>query len=452
VVRTRPALGAALSLLLTACASPEAQREQDHVRDALLELESRPPVADTALVGTLTLADVIAYARARSPELLAGRARARAALERVERAGSLAPPVLEVMGSGVPIRRPTAYNDDFMDAAGVRQDFPFPGKLANREAVALGSAREALEGARARENDLVLEVSRAFLELYASGRDHEIHLEHMRLTQDLVAIAESRYARGAVPEADVLRGQSELARFHALVVEHERMHRAAMVALNQLLDRAVDAPLGRPVAPPLPEEPIARDGLEARGLARRPELAQASAAVRRSERQDALARKDALLPDFSVALDYWYQPTLQGLPLHAYAWTVNMSLPWIWGGLRAEERAAAAELEASQAEKASAERKVSAEVRDAALRAEARREIAWIHRRELVPMAQKTLAATRSSYEKGSADFLSLIQAERDLREAEIDAERALALFAADRADLERATGEGVGDREGRSP
>ena len=86
-------------------------------------------------------------------------------------------------------------------------------------------------------------------------------------------------------------------------------------------------------------------------------------------------------------------------------------------------------------------------MRDAALRAEARRQVAWIHRRELVPKARQSLAATRSAYEKGSVDFLSLIQAERDLREAEIDAARALAQFASDRADLERATGASMESR-----
>ncbi|TAK30824.1 MAG: TolC family protein [Myxococcaceae bacterium] len=236
---------------------------------------------------------------------------------------------------------------------------------------------------------------------------------------------------------DIPRIETEQARTRRALARVEADIARARAALNALLRREADAPLGPPsdVAPetvPLPLDELLSLAARARG-----DLGQARARIRAAHARTEAASAESRWPTITAALSYWQDPQMRpGLGA-----TVAAALPWVWAGAR-ERLAEARERELAESEGVES---VTVTARGEVTVAHARlhgleRELVVL-RREARPAAARSTDALRAAYAAGRGGLLDWIDAARqlhDIGEEEADVTASMVRTA---ADLERAVG-----------
>ena len=195
----------------------------------------------------LRLDRLLEEARFSNPRLKAARARWEAATKRPSQEGTLPDPRVSVRNFGVGRPVSTLNVSDFAFVSlGVSQEIPFPGTLKLRKNVALEEARAEEQRYRQLELDLLSQVKLLYYDYYYFAKALETVAKDRGLLTQFVQIAEARYAVGKGTQQDILRAQLELTllRDREEVLRQERDSAAA--AINTLLDRSPDDPLGPP--------------------------------------------------------------------------------------------------------------------------------------------------------------------------------------------------------------
>jgi len=445
------ALIAILIFALAGCAA-EWQRDYDRLAADLSyasrftgtvernESPSSDQELDRMLSGPLDLELLIKIATDRNPELKEMLARAKAGVQEVRRSGSLDDPMLKYEAWGIPINKPVAFNQDQTNMLGLRQNFPFPGNLDLKGEVALRDAESMYQMYRDRQLDVVSRLKKAYLDYYSMAREVEIHLEHMTLMKDMEAISDIKFRNGTVSQQDVLKPQVELVMLHNEVLAMSQHLESAKAAINALLNRPPEAPLGKPRDIPFPDETFEIQQLFAKALGR-PDVLAAEFKVRSTEAMAKVASREANLPDFSIGADYWQQPNA---PNDAYGLMFSINLPWFTGKHGAEVAKMEHTLRADQAAVETVKNKALFEVRDAYLRVEAARKSLVLFKGELLPRSAQSAEVSRVNYEKDKASFLDLLDAERSRRDVQLKYSQALVQYEMAVTDLERAVGTAI--------
>jgi outer membrane protein TolC len=393
---------------------------------------------ERSLAEEAALDDIVRVALAKNPDLAEARERATAAREAAPAVAPLPDPEFEYQLWAQPIKRPLALDEAQMHMFGVRQSIPAPGSRGARSDAALEQAKMTGETRRAREQDLVARVRRAYAQYYRTDREFRLHLDHMRLTEQVLDAARAAYQGGRGTQQDVLRAAVAMSRLHndVAIVDGER--RSVRALLNTLMARPVDAPLG----PPRAIEPATLELRAAeleRSLGDRPEIVAAESATRAREHELDAARSVGRWPSFMVGLQYMYMP-MENEP-HNYGVMLSMSLPWFNSSYGEEVRAAEARVAAERNALSSSRSVVRYELYDALERFKAARESLAIIDRNVLPQAQQSFEISQASYRGGQGDSLSLLDALKSLLDVRIERERALARLETALADVERAAG-----------
>jgi outer membrane protein TolC len=372
-------------------------------------------------------------------------ASASAATHRIRPAGAFDDPRIAYEASNIPTgdfdfdSTPLSGNQ-----LGLRQKLPFPGLLSNR-------ANAAKKGAAAAEllvDDQRLVVNGAveasWAELGFAQQALDITNRNMELLRQLLATAESRYRVGTGLQQDVLRAQVELT---ALLQEKLRRTEAIARAEARLV-----ALLDLPPATALPRtdslslsaaEPALAPLLE--GLAGSNARVRAAAQKVEEARLKIRVAKLEGLPDVDLGIGYRIRKSVAGDPVGGddfFSAGLTVRLPLNrskWKAKVSEQKAllrhAQATLRDVQATLASQVRSAHAEV------VRATSEEALLET-GLVPQARQSLESSRSAYKVGRIEFLSLLNSQVRL----LDAELRLARSRADKrrafASLETASGE----------
>lgn len=423
-------------LLSTGCAGSAWRADFDRLQTLSEAVPVSPPVEDgemdRVLSQPLDLATIVGLARARNPELREAAARTRAGLEEVRRAGSLDDPVLKAETERVP-----SLAREGETKVGLSQRIPFPGNLSLRSEAATREAEQLHQRYLERERDVIARLKRAYFEYYEAVRSIEAHDDHLKLMQATEKISDAKFRTGAVTQQDVLKPQLEQVLLHAEVLSAEQRKGSAQAAINRILQRAPDAPLGDPKTVAPSDERFDLKELTALAVRSHPDLLAAELRVKSTRASARLAGREATLPDFSVGVDYLQLP---GAP-DGYGAMLSINLPWFTGRRGAEARGLEQSLRADEAALDAVRARVQFEIRDAWLRTESARRSATLLRSELIPKTAQTVEISRTAYEKDKSSFLDLLDAERLLRDVKLKYIQAVAQYESAVADLEYAVG-----------
>jgi outer membrane protein TolC len=431
--------GLVLAGVLAGCTGPGlytrerslAQRLEDSAPSAPLEADADPFRGHASL----DRAALIREALRRNPGLAAARSAWAAAMARPAQESALEDPMLD--GSIAP----ASFGSSMVDPGykvGLSQAIPFPGKRRLRGEVALAEAEASsheFEEARLR---LAAAASLLFDEHYLAARSIERNASHLAFVEELYHGTLARYEAGTASQQDALLAESELADLLHEEVVLETAQRRTAARINTLLHRRPELPLPPPpaVLDAPTEMPVDAAALTERALAARPELRAARARAAAREQAVALARRE-YLPDFTISGAYdriWQEKDLQ--PMVGLALNVPLQLGRRDGAL-AQARA---ELAGARSEERRAEDAVRLAVSLAVDRLlEAHHLVDLTHER-MLPVARDRLAASRAAFASGQGSFLELIDAERGLRSAELESDRAVALLWRRHAELDLAT------------
>lgn len=432
-------------LLLVGCLGAsysEPHDEADALRDTLGwgppvtefdpgALLPRPPASlelDRTLAAGLSLDEVTGEVVRRNPDVVAALERWVAFLERAPQVTALPNPTASYR-----------YSSMFkMHAAGVVQEIPFPGKLLAEGRAALAEARAMRAELAERANVLRAQAATSLADLHLARRQAEIVDENLALMDRFVELARTRYAAGTVTQSDVLRAEVEREGLRVERAAFARDVEVAESALNVLLDRAPDAPLGPVATLPEPAAPPALTLLFEQAFQRRPELQ--AARERWAAGRDMLDRAELeWLPDFVAGADYVRDVGSRDDELEA---TVGLSLP-IWvGRIRAGIAQAEADVRRAEAETRSTRNRVLDEVRRASSRLVAAIQRHRIVRDEALPRAQQNVQVSEAAYTAGKLDLLALIDTQRQRLQQQLTLEGTRAEQTAAEAELRRAVGE----------
>jgi outer membrane protein TolC len=427
---------ALLAPLLWGCAGPSQTTRHRELEEAWLRAapaaSADDPFAGHATLDRSALVDAVLE---RNPTIAAARWAWRAALARHPQETSLEDPMLEYDLAPASIGSASV---DTGQRFALSQALPFPGKLALRGEIALAEAEAAARNHEAVRLRLALLASLLFDEHYLLARKLAVNDAHRALLAELREIAVVRYEAGSASQQDPLEAELAEAELLHREVELRADQRIAAERLNVLLHRAPELPLPPPPAALEILEPAGpRDALLSRAREARPELRAADARVRAREAAVALARRE-YLPDFRVRGAYdtiWQESDLQPMV------GVELNVP-----LRRARRAAAldeaeASLEAARSEGLALGDEVRLSVERALAELAEAHHALEIFRDRMLPAAKDRVASARAAFETGQSDFSTVIDAERDLRDAELGYEETVVAVSRRHAELARATG-----------
>jgi len=391
------------------------------------------------------LSEIVETALNSNPEIHAAHRRVEAARARAGHATYLEDPEVNIEAWGVPLNQPLRYRSANPLVFGVRQKLPFFGKLGLKGEMAAEEVRIAEEELRAKEQEVVAKVKAAYADYFMAGKSVEIHRELLELIRHTTASAEGLYQVGKAPQQDIIKAMLERTELLNKLTWTEKDLSTAQARLNMLLSRPPDSFLIPPKEPAETPIRLQFSELEKLAMAQRPELRGLESVINRSEKAVALAEKNRKYPDFMVGLQYWVAPDQS--PRHMYTPMVTLSIPfspWTKGKYDHQIEEALAEKQAARANLAAMKNMAVFEVRDMAVKVQAAIRTLSIYRDGLLPQAEQSFQAAVSAYQTGGVNFMTLLDAQRTIRDVRMGYYKALVDYEQSRADLERVVGKNL--------
>ena len=409
---------------------------------ALATAFGAPVFAQEAALGA-NVNSLINYAKTRNPEYAAMQAEAEASGERVTPAGALPDPKFRTE-----LRDITRFGEQNATLSPSRvgstryllmQDIPWFGKRDLKREIAELEADGAKGRALGTWADVAGRIKVNFAQLYYVHRNEQLTREILDLMTRLEKVAQVRYSGGLAAQQDVIRAQVEQTnmRNELIALETEQHHLHAR--LNALLARPNNAPLQVPAQLRKLPAPVTLDyaTLEERVRTRNPQLFADESKIKAAEKSRDLTYKNRY-PDLTLGGGpIQYQNAIKEWEL-----MVELNIPLQQSSRRSQERESESMLNAARSRKEATTNQVSAELAEALAGIEAALRTENLLTNSLLPQAELTFKAALAGYETGKVDFATLLDAQRQIRQArqnqlkaQVDAQMRL-------AEIERLLGE----------
>ncbi|HVS81012.1 MAG TPA: TolC family protein [Pyrinomonadaceae bacterium] len=255
--------------------------------------------------------------------------------------------------------------------------------------------------------------------------------------KDLADIARTRFEAGDIAQFEVLQANLAVDRATNDLARLENAERIARATLNQLLNRASDAPLDLRDSLFVKTASISTPELIGRALASNVDLRTAEQQIATEQSRLKLARAQRV-PDLTL------EPGIESFdsshPNPGFKMQVTVPLP-IFNRGGAEIKRSSAMLEQLKAERDATRQRVSSDIGRAALNLESARKQVEFYESRLLPEAERVRELANEAYRIGQTSLLSVIDATRNAREVRQAYLQALADYQTALADLEQAAG-----------
>ncbi|HET8833647.1 MAG TPA: TolC family protein [Gemmatimonadales bacterium] len=409
--------------------------------DLALQPDCERPTADTTTARSasdhaplcLTRRQAVAQALARNPQLEVAAEQVAQARARKTQATAIPDPQFEAAFVQSPGLFGAGGGTERSVTATVT--IPFIDKFRLQGRVGTADVRSAGFAAALARQQITAQTTETYDSLLASLRRQRDLREARALAQDFVRRAQARFNAGTTPKLDLIRAQTELARAENDLIANDRDVANARAALNRLVGRPLGAPIAAADSLEVPPAPPDLDRLLAAALASRPELADLKSQQEGARAATGLAR-ESWLPDFTIGVTRDYADPGPGVLFTG----VSLPIPLLYWqhthGEIGEARHRELELAASYRD---LESQVGQDLRASHAAAGAALRQAVYIRDQLLPLARQAYRIASVSYGLGGLSALELLDARRDLLDAESQYTDALAAANDTRAELERA-------------
>ena len=386
---------------------------------------------------------LLSIAREGNPEYAGMRLEAEAAAERIEPAGALPDPklrteLMDVTRGGMqnPTLSPSRAGSTRYT---LMQDVPWFGKRDLRREIAELEAESAKGRALGTWADVSTKIKTTYAQLFYLDRNERLTREILDLIGRLEKITQARYAGGLAAQQDAIRAQVEQTsmRSELIAIETERHH--LHTRMNALLSRPANAALAEPERlRPLPA-PVQLDyaALADRVRGRNPLLSAEESRLKSAEKNRELTYKNRY-PDFTFGLvPNQFQNSVKQWDL-----MFEVNIPLQQGSRRAQERESEAMLSAARSRREATANQVLADLSENLAGLDAARRTETLSTDSLLPQSELTFKSALAGYENGKVDFATLLDAQRQIRQAKQNQIKAQAEGQARLAEIERILGE----------
>ena len=390
-----------------------------------------------------TVESLLDYARSNNPEYATMRHEADAAAERVTPAGALPDPKFRIelmditkMGEQNATLAPNRVGSTKYT---ITQELPWYGKRDLKREIAELDAEGAQGRSRGAWSEINARLKAAHAQLYLLHRNEQLTREILDLMVRLEKVAQVRYAGGLAMQQDAIRAQVEQTAMRNDLIMLENEGNMLRARVNMLLARPANALLAKPEAlRPIPA-PAKLDyvALEERVRSRNPRLFAEDAAIKSAEKKRDLAYKERY-PDFMVGVTpVQYQNSVKEWQL-----MVEFNIPLQQSSRRSMERESESMLSAARARKEATANQVLSELAENLSGIEAARRTEMLATTSLLPQAELTFNSALAAYENGKVDFVTLLEAQQQIRKARLNQIKAQAEAQVRLAEIERLLGE----------
>ncbi|MGA8011645.1 MAG: TolC family protein [Candidatus Acidiferrales bacterium] len=338
---------------------------------------------------------------------------------------------------------------------GAARDTPHETALIDQP-LEIGPKRERrIEVARQESALTEADISALERQLRRSVRDAFFGLAHARavtaqqdgavkLAERLHDISKARFNAGDIPQLEVTQAELEAARAQANRQVAQQEEKVALSGLNALLNEAAttDWDLGDPFAA-LPPPPALEDVL-ARAGASNAEIARISQEAKIEQSRKALFEAERIP---NLGLQFGADLNAPGGPgTNTGGYEVgprgqlSIELP-IFSHNQGEISQSIANARALDAALAAARRAVDAKVESAYFELEARETQTQLYRQTILPSSRQLEEMTEESYRAGKANIMTVLGAQRDVRQVERDYLDSLLAVQSAISQLEEAVG-----------
>jgi cobalt-zinc-cadmium efflux system outer membrane protein len=370
-----------------------------------------------------------------------------ASKEAIRPAGALDNPEVSLGFLNIPTDTFALNQVDMTNAPqiGVRQKLPFPGKRRLRSEVAEEQSKADEFSFQDKINEIRSRVIQGYWNLALAYASYDITQKDKELWQQVVEVAETRYAVGQGMQADVLQAQVELGNYLDRLLQWQQRQESITADLNSLRSKSPNTTITRPQ--PLKARPLnlTLDNLLALA-AEQPQLQALKSQVSKQEKAVQLARKD-FLPDFGVGVAYGFRENTQTGATRPdfFSGTVSLDLP-IWWNAKQKPK-----LREQKARKTAAENayqsfwdKSAAAIKDRYVTLQRLSRQIQLYDQGIIPQAQQAAEASLAAYRTGTLDFARLAQNYLALYSAELKYQEYLKEFEGTWAELEWLVGQDI--------
>jgi cobalt-zinc-cadmium efflux system outer membrane protein len=331
------------------------------------------------------------------------------------------------------------------------QQLPWFGTRPLRGEVAGRDVRVAVAELAAAQLDAVTAVRRAYFDLHAAETSGAILAENRKILEDFLAIARARLASGG-SQQDVIRAETLISELDRVLAGNEQEVATARSALARQIHASPEAELRTLPELPITAVPAEIDRLYQLAVTARPELRGRLEAVSRDEKAVELAYK-RFYPNVTLGLTYMdMEKTNAVTPKTASGFPnvglfVGFNLPiyrkkYEAGVSEAKERALAdSKLYEAQRDE------TDSEIKDFFTQARVQQGVLSLLRDSILPRTKDTLALAKTDYQANNLDIATILSAQREVLQVEIQAAQVEAELGKALASLERAVGCQINER-----
>ena len=390
--------------------------------------------ADEAAERRLDLSGLIRELDTANPEIKATRQRWESAKAVVPQVQTLPDPRLQLGYQRMPMVPPVVEGVMY----GIGQEIPFPGKLKLKGEVAQSDAERLEQEYNAARLRLVAALKQVYYDLHFVHKSIDIVERNKALLTQFEKTAKARYSVGQAAQQDVFRAQVEISRVLDRLAVLDQQKESLHAAINRLLNRPPDGPLGTPeeVHSSLLTYPLQE--LNRRATEFSPALLATAKGIDRSERSVSLAKRQ-YYPDFDVTALGIRNDKIND---NGYQVMVGIKIPLFFETKQKQGvREALAGLEGAREDFAAARQDLLFQVKDGFVQAQRAERLITILRDAIIPQATLGLQSAQAGYAVGKVDFLTLLNSLLTLQDSQLELHSEIVNHEKALARLEAVTG-----------
>jgi cobalt-zinc-cadmium efflux system outer membrane protein len=277
----------------------------------------------------------------------------------------------------------------------------------------------------------------AYFNLSLARNNYDLGQQAVTQAKELADIARERFDAGDIAQFEVLQANLGVDRARNDADRLGNSERIARATMNQLLNRAPDAPLDLRDSLFSRVGPVPTQDLIARSLSQNVELRTAEQQIATEQSRLRLARAQRV-PDLTLEPGLETFDSAHSHP--GFKMQVSVPLP-IFNRGRADIDKSSATVAQLQAERDAARQRIAAEIARASLNVESARKQVEFYEAKLLPDAERIRELANEAYRIGQTSLLSVIDATRNAREVRQAYLQALFDYQTAVADLEQAAG-----------
>lgn len=369
------------------------------------------------------LSDLLEFAAENNPNLKAKFYTWKATLEKVPQVGSLPDPTFTFSYFVKEIETKVGPQKAKLSLS---QKFPFWGKLDLAEKAVLKEAESKRQEFEWEKSKLFFEVKKAFFELYFSQVQIKISQENLKLLENIFAVTKSNYENSKTNFSNLIETEIQIEKLKENLNSQRQIFKVKKANLNSLLNRNSNTIL--------PEAKLKFESLEVQKdkfkteLLQNPNIRSLELLEAKEDVKAKLSQKD-FYPNFTFGIDYAFTESgttqLKDDGKDPLMLMFGINIPLWREKYSAKVREAQFKQNSIEQKKQNLLNKFEFEIENLFFEIEDSERKIKLYSETLIPKEKQNFSVTKTTYENGKADFLTLMNSQKSLLEFEQNLELA---------------------------